>query len=132
MQYIKRIYRGRINRRYYALGLLFVIFLTILVSSLVGVIGSIIPGRYPTISMIIFLFLVATIIVHVFSLHVRRLHDLGIGAKWLFLSIIPGIGLIFLCYLLFAKGNKDINKYGEAVPENSKFFHTFFNDRLGK
>jgi uncharacterized membrane protein YhaH (DUF805 family) len=47
-----------------------------------------------------------------FSLIVRRLHDLNASAWWLLITFIPFGALLFFA-LPFKKGSSGINKYGE-------------------
>lgn len=43
---------------------------------------------------------------------VRRCHDLNMSGKWILLSVVPLVNLLFGIYLLFAKGTVGWNKYG--------------------
>ena len=43
---------------------------------------------------------------------VRRCHDLNMSGKWVLLSVVPIVNLLFGIYLLFAKGNYGFNQYG--------------------
>ena len=47
-----------------------------------------------------------------FSLIVRRLHDLNTSAWWLLITFIP-FGVLLFFALPFKKGTQGINKYGE-------------------
>lgn len=48
---------------------------------------------------------------------VRRLHDTNRSGWWIFISLIPLIGAIWLIVLLAKKGSEGKNKFG-AVPTN--------------
>ena len=130
MQYIERIYRGRINRKNYALGLLFTMSSMALMFPLTIPMGLIVPQHYPYISAMIFALWFIAAIIHVFSLHVRRLHDLNASGNWLFFAIVPGAGPIMIIYLLLAKGKEGNNKCGEAPAKKDKFFDVFFGREL--
>jgi uncharacterized membrane protein YhaH (DUF805 family) len=51
------------------------------------------------------------------SLSVRRLHDVGKSGLYLFVSVIPFIGAIWLFILYLTPGNFGPNEYGED-PKN--------------
>ncbi len=44
---------------------------------------------------------------------VWRFHDLGRSGWWAILSFIPYLNFVTWLFLLFLKGNKGLNKYGE-------------------
>lgn len=48
-----------------------------------------------------------------FSAEFRRLHDTGHSGWWLFITLIPLIGGIWLIVLLASKGDPAANKYGD-------------------
>ncbi|MDR1895235.1 MAG: DUF805 domain-containing protein [Prevotellaceae bacterium] len=56
---------------------------------------------------------------------VRRLHDIGKGGGWIFISLIPLIGTIWLLILLFTEGEHGENRFGpnpkltdDSAPRN--------------
>lgn len=50
---------------------------------------------------------------------VRRLHDIGKGAQWLWLSIIPGVGPFILFIFCFIPSEPFENRFG--YPEGKSF-----------
>ncbi|HHU97467.1 MAG: DUF805 domain-containing protein [Bacteroidota bacterium] len=46
---------------------------------------------------------------------VRRLHDIGKGGGWIFISLIPFIGAIWLLILVIMKGEPGENRFGAPV-----------------
>jgi uncharacterized membrane protein YhaH (DUF805 family) len=48
---------------------------------------------------------------------VRRLHDVGKSGWWIFISLIPLIGSIWLLVLLATDGNPGDNQYGKNPKE---------------
>lgn len=48
------------------------------------------------------------------SAEVRRLHDIGKSGWWMFITLVPLIGSIWLIILLVKEGNQGENEYGEA------------------
>lgn len=49
---------------------------------------------------------------------VRRLHDIGKSGWWLFISLVPLIGGIWLLVLLLMDSQPGLNQYGENPKEN--------------
>ncbi len=56
-------------------------------------------------------------IIPVFSLWVRRLHDIGKSGTYFFVRLIPFIGGIWFLILMCTEGDKGSNKYG-IDPKN--------------
>jgi uncharacterized membrane protein YhaH (DUF805 family) len=106
MDYIKKLYSGRINRKDYVLDLLCLILARVLLE---GVLDNVLASGDSTFIHIgiltIYLVVDTVFFVYIFSLHVRRLHDLGESGWKAFLLFIPLINLIILIRLLFAKSN---------------------------
>ena len=50
--------------------------------------------------------------VFVFSLHIRRLHDIDQTGLWSLLTLLPFIGFLLLLALIFIGGDSTSNKYG--------------------
>ena len=46
---------------------------------------------------------------------VRRLHDSGLRALWIFITLIPYIGQITLLYFLIRKSQNGENTYGQSL-----------------
>ncbi len=44
---------------------------------------------------------------------VRRLHDLGKGGGWIFISLIPLVGSILLLVWFFTEGERQENRFGQ-------------------
>ncbi len=104
---LKKIFEGRIIRRHYFFGLLF-IFLIFL---------SIEAVSFHTGMELIFLTIILGIVALPFSfgLGVRRLHDLGYSGWLLLILFIPVINIIFGLYMLFAPGKEAGEKYGDRA-----------------
>ncbi|MEG0020786.1 MAG: DUF805 domain-containing protein [Oscillospiraceae bacterium] len=49
---------------------------------------------------------------------VRRLHDVGKGAGWIFIGLVPVVGWIWIIMLLCGQGNFGANAYGDDVSNN--------------
>lgn len=123
MNYIKKLYSGRINRKNYGLGLLFFLAALILFAA---ILTSVLSSGESSFSLIVMAVVYAVFIVHIFSLHVRRLHDMGKSGWKVLLFVIPLVNLITLIWLLSSRGEEDSNKYGVALAKNAKFFDVIF------
>lgn len=71
--------------------------------------------------------LLAIILLHIFSLHVRRFHDLGISGWGALSFIVPLLNLIVFLFLFIKEGEQVSNKYGEVPVKGTKFFDAIFN-----
>jgi len=125
--YINNLYDGRIGRKSYFLGLLFLllaVFIAIPLSITLGVLlpsGSFLSIAFAIIGLIISCCAFFAYVMYVFSLHVRRLHDTGNSGWWILL------GPLAVLFNLFKKGEENTNKYGDLPAKDSKFFRTIFN-----
>lgn len=124
MNYIKKLYSGRIGRKNYGLGLLFLISFFIL---LIAIFASMLSSDNSFFGAFIIIILYVVYIVFLLSLHVRRFHDLGDSGWRVLLFLIPLVNLIILISLLATKGKDETNKYGEAPSKSIKFFDAIFN-----
>ena len=122
MRNFNKLFEGRLGRLHYFLGNLIIL----------GV-GTLIVIIYPN-EYLSFLFTVLTL-----PLTVRRLHDIDLPdylAPIGWLSYFKGsfgfivVAIIFNLFLLFKKGSKEVNKYGEAPKPGLKFVDAVFNKRI--
>lgn len=114
MNYIKKLFSGRIGSLGYLLGNLFA-YLFYLLFDYIGVYFS---GNMilEWLSIVGLLFM----IVFSFSLAVRRLHDLDKSGLMSLLLFIPFINLIITVYLIFKQGSNGNNQYGKP-PRDYKY-----------
>lgn len=84
-----------------------VIFSNIFIKS--GSIGAMIFG-----GLLLILFAVA-ILLPTLAVTVRRLHDIGKSGGWIFISMVPFIGSIWLLILMLREGESVRNIYGEPT-----------------
>ena len=124
MNYIKKLYSDRISRKNYGLGLLFFIGSLIL---LIAIFASMFSSDDSSFGVILIVLLYIVFIVHVFSLHARRFHDLGNSGWRVFLFLIPLVNLIMLISLLATRSKDEANQYGEVPSKSIKFFDAIFN-----
>lgn len=96
-------FSGRARRREYWM---YVVFL--LIWSFVAVIIDVVWRAhfiFPTILNII-------TFVPSIAVCVRRLHDVGKSGYWIFISLIPIIGILWLLYLMVQDGEPGTNRFG--------------------
>lgn len=108
------LFRGRINRSTFLFSLIGLGFFAIIPSALLQETKQnsilIIPG-----------FLLAVInMLLIFSVWIRRFHDLNKNGKWAFILFLPVINTFVLVGLLFIPGNKKQNNYG-PTPDKLMF-----------
>lgn len=63
---------------------------------------------------IIYAIVVLGLVLPLLSAEFRRLHDTGHSGWWLFITLIPLIGTIWLLVLLASRGDQAPNKYGNT------------------
>lgn len=124
MEYIKKLYTGRIGRRNYFFG----IWLYILILEIPVVIMGSIYSRSDVFSVnietnVIGIIWFALLILSISSLIVRRLHDIGGGGFRALLLIL--VWPLLYIFLIFKEGDKTANKYGQPVVKE-KFFISIF------
>lgn len=113
MNYINALFRGRVNRGQWILGLLAVslppsIFLAFIAQLDSQTINDIFP-------LIAGLLLIPAFTISI-SLHVRRMHDTNRSGMYFFLLFIPLVNLYCL-YLLLCEGDKEANPYGKPPTQ---------------
>ena len=109
MRYLTNIFRGRLNRSNYFLGILLYVFLITLVSVITQSISSNINWILAEI-IIIVPFVLS--LIFGFSLTVRRFHDLGKSGWSLFLMLVPLLNILIFLNLYLKKGHNSNNEYG--------------------
>lgn len=120
MKYLRNLYKGRIGRKNYILGFLFFI---ISFGILIALLLSAEPSGESTFFVICLILLYGLFLDHMFSLHIRRLHDMGKSGWYIFILFIP----LAIFYLLLGKGEETANKYGNVPEKNRGFFNSIFN-----
>lgn len=120
---MRNLYEGRINRGTFAIG--FTIILVVLLAVyFISVILLKDSSYLSIISILLYLFFVTIL----YSLYIRRLHDLGRSGWWILTGFIPLVMFALIIIFLFLKGNKEDNKYG--VPSGGrKFLDEFLNKK---
>lgn len=134
---INSLYKGRLNRKDFALGFLIALVtlsIEVSLSSIAtGLISSSSSSTSPTVQIvgfltgiIILIILVAYFVFFLYSLNVRRLHDIGYSGWYFLLLLVPIVGAFLFVYICVKKGMPTANKYGE-VPQKKNFIKAVFN-----
>lgn len=103
------VFDGRARRKEYWMFVLFnVIFALIAMGldNLLGITFNNIPYGY------IYMLYILAVVLPGLAAGVRRLHDVGKSGWWLFISLIPFVGQIWLLVLLATEGQSGQNQYG--------------------
>ena len=113
------VFSGRARRSEYWWWALFVFVVDLVVNALGGFQPIlIVMGRGPSGESTVWSFLAAavTLVLLVPGLAVlfRRLHDTGHSGWWLFIVLVPIVGLIVLLVFLVREGSPDTNQYGPS------------------
>lgn len=114
MSLVKRLYSGRIGSLSYFLGTL----LSWGCFWLMGELPKTIPSS--TIVFAIEMAIILALFVFMFSVFVRRLHDLDKSGWLSLLTLVPLVNVIMGIILLFKPGSNEANRFG-APPQGGKF-----------
>lgn len=125
--WLTRLYQGRIGRKNWILGIIFW-FAIILIGLFCGVLLLSPDGSSSDLFVWFFFVIDLAFLFLVFSLTIRRLHDLNDTGWKVLLFIIPLVNLITLIWLLGTKGTEGENQYGDQPSSEVGFF----NSILGK
>jgi uncharacterized membrane protein YhaH (DUF805 family) len=102
-------FSGRARRKEYWMFMLFNIIFAIVAAILDNVLGSTITPDAPY-GLFYFSYVIAMVIPG-WAVSVRRLHDVGKGGGWIFISLVPLIGGILLLILVCTDSERN-NRFG--------------------
>jgi uncharacterized membrane protein YhaH (DUF805 family) len=108
-------FSGRARRQEYWMFVLFNAVFSIIAILLDNIVGTDIEGYWLGLFYILYYL---AVFLPALAVLVRRLHDIGKSGWFMFVSLIPIIGSIWLIVLLCKDGNTGENKYG-ANPKES-------------
>ena len=103
------VFSGRARRNAYWMFVFFHIIFTIVAVILDNVLGTAIENLGYGLFYIIY---GLAVLIPALAVTVRRLHDIGKSGWWIFISLIPFIGAIWLLVLLVMDGQAGKNQYG--------------------
>jgi len=132
-----KIFRGRINRTQYLIGLLFIIPAGFLLSIVSGFFGLILNSfnifAKEEFNKSISIFLGIIIFIYTQYLGVLRFRDTGrSGLFYLFTSIVPVIGGLIQLYVIFSSGDDKENEYGPNPKDKTALEAIFKLERKDK
>ncbi len=104
-------FSGRARRKEYWMFTLVHVLIALVLMASSGLIG-------PVGALLYMLYVLGTIVPSI-ALTVRRLQDQDKEWPWIFVSLIPFIGSIWLLILLVTEGTKGENRFGADPKENS-------------
>ncbi|MBI1838180.1 MAG: DUF805 domain-containing protein [Flavobacteriia bacterium] len=110
-------FSGRARRKEYWMFVLFHIIFLIVAAILDSSFGTTLPNiPYGLIYILYSLF----VFIPALAVTVRRLHDVNKSGWWIFISLIPLIGGIWLLVLQVTEGDSGSNEYGSDPKSDAK------------
>ena len=106
------VFAGRARRKEYWMFVLFNLIITLLLGMIEGVAGSpgVIGGLYSL-----------AVLVPSIAVSVRRLHDIGRSGWWMFICLVPVIGVIVLIVFAVQDSQPGNNQYGPNPKESTAY-----------
>ncbi|MDR1170749.1 MAG: DUF805 domain-containing protein [Prevotellaceae bacterium] len=104
-------FSGRARRKEYWMFVLFNIIFCVVAAVLDNLLGLTMSDEIPY--GVFYCLYVLAIFLPGLAVNVRRLHDVGKGGGWIFISLIPLIGYIWLLVLLCTDGEQGSNRFGQ-------------------
>lgn len=101
-------FSGRARRKEYWMFVLFNAIIAVVLAILDNAMGTMSESGYGILSGLYSL----GVLVPSIAVGVRRLHDIGKSGWWLFISLVPLIGTIWLLVLLATDSQAGTNQYG--------------------
>ena len=116
-------FRGRIDRKGYLLGHVYIFLVLIFLALLTGLSVVIFrssssnasSGIAGTLLLVVSIMSIFLYIPGTLGLGIRRFHDMNLSAWWVLLYLVPFVGTITPWALLFIRGTASPNKYGERL-----------------
>jgi len=102
-------FSGRASRSQYWWPVLF----NFIVAIVLSIIGTLIGGK-DVINILTGLYSLAVLLPSL-GISVRRLHDIGKGGGWIFISLVPIIGSIWFLVLMLTASEPNDNRFGFAT-----------------
>jgi uncharacterized membrane protein YhaH (DUF805 family) len=106
-------FSGRARRKEYWMFQIFNILIVVAAAMFVALLSSV---TYSVAAVIVFATLTGLFCLAIFipglAVLVRRLHDTGKSGWWMFISLVPLVGSLWLLVLLLTEGERGSNEYG--------------------
>lgn len=112
--YFSKLFRGRLNRRNYLIGVVLIYAFILVASFILVFFFGYTPGEenMTGTELIFYLIVYAIVLFYGFSLGIRRFHDLGKSGWFVLLNLIPIVNIIVTIWLFVGAGQSVNNKYG--------------------
>lgn len=125
--YMDRMFSGRINRKNYFLGYIFVYILLLIINILLYFLYELFVSENVNSEYEDILYLLNIVYLLFFwaSIGIRRAHDLNKNGVYILLLFIPIANIIASITLLFGEGDKDTNKFGKPPIDSFSLNHIF-------
>ena len=107
-------FSGRARRREYWFYILFYLIIMIVLMICDGFIGTTMQGA--GIGILTGIYALA-VLIPTLAVTVRRLHDTGRSGWWIFIQLVPIVGVFILLYFLVSDSNPGTNAYGPSPKE---------------
>ena len=105
-------FSGRASRSQYWYWTLF----SVLVGCLFGIVGGPNAQQWPMGLTILYSLVCLAFVLPSLGVTVRRLHDIGKGGGWIFITLVPLIGFIWFLVLMVLPSEQGANRFGN-MPE---------------
>src|ERR1700694_291507 len=104
-------FSGRARRREYWFYILFYLIIMIVLMICDGFIGTTMQGA--GIGILTGIYALA-VLIPTLAVTVRRLHDTGRSGWWIFIQLVPIVGVFILLYFLVSDSKPETNAYGPS------------------
>ena len=117
------VFQGRARRKEFWMFYLFNMIVTFVLSGIassIAISGAAADGTMSVGATVVYIILGVyslVILLPALGLAVRRLHDIGKGGGWIFISLVPAIGSIWLLVLMCTNSVPGDNAYGPNPKE---------------
>ncbi len=112
------VFSGRARRKEYWMFFLFSVIISLVLMAIDGVMGT--KSTMAGMGILGALYTLA-VFLPALGVTIRRLHDTNRSGWWIFISLVPIVGLIVLLVFLIQEGTPGVNDYGpnpkESAPE---------------
>lgn len=126
LSYMGRLFKTRINRKNYILGILAVYAVYLILMFSIGFAAESFGIALSESGVDVIAWLGYLVVVfYVISLVIRRVHDFDKSGWFILWCIIPLVGWIISIYILFKEGDEKKNKYGASPQKNLNLNETF-------
>ena len=104
-------FSGRARRREYWFYILFYVIILVVLTICDTFIGTTMQGS--GLGILTGIYLLA-VLIPTLAVTVRRLHDTGRSGWWIFIQLVPIVGVFILLYFLVSDSNPATNAYGPS------------------